>query len=202
MSTPPCPQTPSHLAFQTPSLSEGAPNRAPTRLGTQALRAKARVPRPLVSIRALHLLCLIPCLALALLTLGAWQLSPTNQPQPRFTHYDVFVDHGDPGLAAYQVQIRFSANVTLVGIEGGEHPGFAEPPYYDPAALHNPRESRVILAAFTTGADVPAIKTRVARVHVQITGDAPRAEITLITAANPAGEPIDAVASLSAGDNK
>ncbi len=142
-------------------------------------------------------------IVLALFAPGTGRVAP--QPQnapntPRFAHYDVFVDHGDPGLAAYQVEVKFSANVTLVGIEGGEHPGFAEPPYYDPAALHNPRESRVILAAFTTGADVPAIKTRVARVHVRIIGDAPRVEASVITAANPAGERIDATVTLSAGD--
>lgn len=168
-------------------------------------RPESRVRTPLLAMLAL---------ALAVVVLGAFapgvgQVAP--QPQGpsrsnggpdgvRFTHYDVFVDHGDPGLAAYQVEVRFSANVTLVGIEGGEHPGFAEPPYYDPAALHNARESRVVLGAFTTGADVPAIKTRVARVHVRVVGDAPGAEVRLITAANPAGERIEASVTLSAGD--
>jgi hypothetical protein len=179
----------------TPKLNEAA-------LTRRGGRAKPRVHTPLVATLGLALWVAV----LALFASGSGQVvqqpqSPSrNDATPRFTHYDVFVDHGDPGLAAYQVEVRFSANVTLVGIEGGEHPGFAEPPYYDPAALHNARESRIILAAFTTGADVPAIKTRVARVHVRIVGDAPRAEARVITAANPSGDHIDATVTLSAGD--
>lgn len=87
----------------------------------------------------------------------------------RFTSVDVYVDSGPSPLAAYQVQIRATAGrVAIVGIEGGEHAAFREPPYYDPAAM---QQDRVILGAFNTGRDLPAGKTRIARLHVQVTGE-------------------------------
>jgi hypothetical protein len=60
--------------------------------------------------------------------------------------------------------------VTLVGIEGGEHAVFAKPAYYDPAALAPDGGGRVILAAYSTGKDLPTGRTRVARLHVMVEG--------------------------------
>lgn len=92
----------------------------------------------------------------------------------RFEAIDVFVDSGDQTLAAWQLQLESpAAGVEIVGIEGGEHPAFREPPYYDPRAINH---NRVILAAFNTGPnnDLPSGRSRVARVHVQITGPGAR----------------------------
>ena len=86
----------------------------------------------------------------------------------RFEAIDVFLDSGDDRLAAYQFELASEeATVEIVGIEGGEHAAFETPPYYDPGAMKN---NRVILAAFNTGDDLPAGKSRVARIHVQIQG--------------------------------
>jgi hypothetical protein len=124
-------------------------------------------------------------------------------PGVRFTHFDVFLDAGDKALGAYQVELRCTtSNVTLVGIEGGEHGAYKEPPYYDPAALHNPRGSRVILAAFNTGADLPAGKTRVARIHVQVAGPAPEFQTRLVAAADSSGGAVEAAVTLVAGEDK
>ena len=131
--------------------------------------------------------------------------SPAQQPATtntgadvRFESVDVWIDTKGTPLAAYQVEFVADAQrVKLVGIEGGEHGAFREPPYYDPAALNR---NRVIVAAFNTGSDLPAGRTRVARLHVQIEGAGqPAWEAKLVVAASPAGESIPAEVSLSEG---
>ena len=53
----------------------------------------------------------------------------------RFGSVDVFIDSGPAALAAYQFELDVTAgNVTLVGVEGGEHRAFQQAPYYDPRA--------------------------------------------------------------------
>ena len=104
---------------------------------------------------------------------------PTSGPLPtlprntgggneRFSWVDVYIDpHGKP-LAAWQLELKASgAGVTLVGIEGGEHPAYAQPPYYDPKAN---AQDRIIIGAFNTGDDLPRRRTRVARVMLRVTG--------------------------------
>lgn len=89
----------------------------------------------------------------------------------RFAVYDVYIDPQGEPLAAYQISLSApESEVKLVSIEGGEHKAFAEPPYYDPAAI---QKSRVILAAFSTSPEsgLPRGMVRVASLHVQITGD-------------------------------
>ena len=70
-----------------------------------------------------------------------------------------------------------AGDVKLVGIEGGEHAAFAQPPYYDPKALLN---ERIVIAAFNTaGADkLPSGKTRVARLMVRVDGETNRRSTT------------------------
>lgn len=132
--------------------------------------------------------------AVLLLNLGAAG-EPTAS--TRFTTIDVVIDTEKQPLAAYQVDIRDTRGVArIVGIEGGEHPAFAEPPYYDPAAIQN---DRVILAAYSLAGteDLPRGRTRVATIHVQITGGTePDYASRLIVAADTAGENIEAQLSL------
>lgn len=121
---------------------------------------------------------------------------PTVPSGARFGHVDVYVDSGERPLAAYQCDIVATAGeVTLVGIEGGEHPAFKEPPYYDPKALGH---SHIILGAFSTASDVPRGKTRVARLMVQITGTAKAVyEAKIQVAASPDGNPVPATISVA-----
>ena len=91
----------------------------------------------------------------------------------RFRAVDVFVDSQAKALATYQVEVSVvSGEARLVGIEGGGHPAFQQPPFYDPKAI---QQERVILAAFNTaGADkLPSGKTRVATLHFQTKGNRP-----------------------------
>ena len=87
----------------------------------------------------------------------------------RFAPLDVYIDSAQNELAVFQFELRTErGDVEIVGIEGGEHAAFAEAPYYDPAALAN---DRVIIAAFSTGDDLPTGRTRVATLHLMISGE-------------------------------
>ncbi len=146
-----------------------------------------------------------PTLRLVILAL-ALMAALALGPQPvRFSYVDVYVDSGDRPLAAYQVDIAAtSGNVRLVGLEGGDPGPFAVMPYYDPRALHEDRgRDRIIIGSFDTAAAVPTGKTRVARLHVQITGDRPpEYRVTLVTAATISGQTINATPSITQGDDK
>ena len=130
-----------------------------------------------------------------LLVAGFGWADTAQQPTPtvRFGAVDVLVDTGGEALAAYQLELRATTgNVRIVGIEGGEHRGFADPPYYDPAAIQG---DRVIIGAFSTAdADtLPKGRTRIATIHVQITGDRqPEYDAELTVSATADGDAIPA----------
>ena len=132
----------------------------------------------------------------ALALLGFAAIAQENSTPIRFNTVDVFVDAGTQPLAAYQLSFTAtSGDVKIVGIEGGEHPAFREPPYYDPLAIQH---ERAILAAFNTAsADrLPKGRTRVAIVHVQITGArTPVYAVKLEAAANQEGSRVVGQAS-------
>ena len=125
-------------------------------------------------------------------------VQPADQPAARFAAVDVHLDSGPTPLAAYQFELTAeTGEFSIVGIEGGEHPAFAKPPYYDPAALSR---DRVIIAAFHIGPDLPAGKTRVARVHVRAVGpEEPDYIVNLEVAASADGTEIPVTASITQG---
>ncbi|MBN2489949.1 MAG: hypothetical protein JXQ29_03755 [Planctomycetes bacterium] len=128
-------------------------------------------------------------LAAALLTWAAGEARAIPQaPTPSlFEAVEIHIDPGGRPLAAFQLEFVDEAGTArIAGIEGGEHPAFARPAYYDPAAL---ARSRVILAAFSTDADLPAGRTRVATLHlITRQGVSPRYRIHLEVAADPEGQ--------------
>jgi hypothetical protein len=148
---------------------------------------------------------LVLILGLALLGLAPTPQQPAQHDpmatpaQLRFQALDLFIDSGDTPLAAYQVEIRAAAaHARLVGVEGGEPASgpFVDPPYYDPAALHEDQlAERIILAAFSTAHELPTGRTRVARIHVQVSGDAQYAS-DLLAAGNADGQRINATLHL------
>ncbi|MCC6678960.1 MAG: hypothetical protein IT436_17685 [Phycisphaerales bacterium] len=115
-----------------------------------------------------------------------------SQAGPRFEAIDLFITPTGP-LAAYQLEFRARAGqVKIVGIEGGDHPAYTQPPYYDPAAM---QQDRVIIGALSTkpAGELPAARVRVARVHVMIeAGPAPEYEARLQTTAGPEARTIEA----------
>ncbi len=117
------------------------------------------------------------CMAVGLATLSLL-VAPNSVPllaaedtAIRFRAVDVYVDSKEKPLAAYQLELSAKeGRAKIVGIEGGEHPAFKEPPFYDPKAM---QQDRVIIAAFSTlpANKLPKNKTRVATIHVQSIGD-------------------------------
>jgi len=120
-----------------------------------------------------------------------------------FRVVDIYVDSKGAPLAAYQLRFSMTnANVKILGIEGGQHPAFREPPVYDPKAMQH---DRVIIAAFNTGStdELPKGKTRVATIHVQTTADeALQCRLKVQTAANPEGTKITVEATWEERRNK
>ena len=113
-----------------------------------------------------------------------------------FRAVDIYVDSKGTPLAAYQIEFSCTNGLAkIVGIEGGEHPAFKEAPFYDAKAMQH---ERVIIAAFTMAApdQLPAHKTRIATIHVQIVGqEEPRFYVKLQTAGNADGKRISAEVS-------
>lgn len=137
-------------------------------------------------------------LLVLLIAASAANAQVDHKPATRFAVADVYIETQSP-LAAYQVDVTAEGNgVKLVGIEGGEHPAFAEPPYYDPAAL---QQHRVILAAFSTSTDLPTGRTRVARLHLQVhSGASVELSARSIVIANSESQPIAATVTVVQGD--
>ena len=110
-------------------------------------------------------------LAAILFSLLAGQLlAQQSDAVVRFRTVDFFVNSKGAPLAAYQIEFAVTnGNAKIVGIEGGENPAFAQPPYYDPKAM---QQDRAILAAFSTATEeaLPREKTRVATIHLQTEG--------------------------------
>ncbi len=120
-----------------------------------------------------------------------------------FRAFDVYIDAGPSGLAAWQVEVVVSrGRAAIVGVEGGAPAAYAEPAHYDPAALHG--DGRIVLAAFTTDARPPSGRVRVARLHFHEQGDAPvEYAIRALAAAAPGGKKIKVEVSLvSSGEKK
>jgi hypothetical protein len=126
---------------------------------------------------------------------------PTGRANVRFAPLHIYIDSGQDALAAYQFELKASGGLAkIVGVEGGQHSAFEEPPYYDPAALAN---DRIIIAAFNTGSELPSGRTRIATVHLQITGQVePEYELELAVAANTDGEQIPAEITFETGEQK
>jgi hypothetical protein len=125
----------------------------------------------------------------------------TAQSGVRFAPLHIYIDSGNSNLAAYQFELKITTGqIKIVGVEGGRHEAFKEAPYYDPAAL---AKDRIIIAAFSTGSDLPKGRTRIATIHLQIVGDAePEYELKLAVAGDADGKEIPAEISFEKGESK
>ncbi len=131
------------------------------------------------------------------LAAGLWaQEAAPEEGRSRFCAMDIFLDSKSTPLAAYQLEFAVTNGAAkIVGIEGGEHPAFREPPFYDPKAM---QKERVIIAAFSTAPtpQLPVGKTRVATIHLQVGQKlVPQAELKMEAAANADGKRILAEAT-------
>ena len=90
--------------------------------------------------------------------------------ESRFTFVDVMIDPKGKSLAAWQVEFSAEAGeISLVGVEAGEHPAYAKrPAYYDPAAL---KGNRIIIGDFSLDANLPQANSRVTRLMLEVKGN-------------------------------
>lgn len=151
--------------------------------------------------RCLLMSLVVACAGILLAVPQVGRASRPERTNVRFAPVHVYLDPAGKPLAAYQFELKAtSGQIKIVGVEGGEHAAFQEAPYYDPAALMN---DRIIIGAFNTGSDLPTTRTRIATIHLQITGDAePKYELKLITAADSSAEEIPAQINLHSGEDK
>jgi hypothetical protein len=144
-------------------------------------------------------------LAIGFLAIG--QAPDTRErptPDVRFAAYDVYVDSGKQPLGAWQVDVKAAdgqnaGTVKIVGIEGGDAEVYKQPPVYDPRAM---MRDRVIIGAYSTAADLPHGRTRVATIHVRLEGPAdwqPEFDVKLDTAATSEGAVIAGEVTLEKG---
>ena len=126
---------------------------------------------------------------------------PAGERGVRFAPLHIYLDSGDRSLAAFQFELKATTGqIEIVGVEGGKHEAFSEAPYYDPAAL---AQDRIIIAAFNTGQDLPKGHTRIATIHLQITGEAePQYELELTVAGDADGKEIPAKITFEKGEEK
>ena len=141
------------------------------------------------------------CPAVSILAHRSRQEEALPEPAVRFAPLHIYIDSGAENLAAFQFELEvITGSVKIVGVEGGEHQAFNQPPYYDPAALAN---DRIIVAAFNTSHDLPAGQTRITTIHLQIIGDIqPEYQLNLIVAANSDGGKIPANITFEKGEPK
>jgi len=138
--------------------------------------------------------------ALVLCAAGAAFAPATAQERApvRFTYVDLYLDSGEHDVAAWQIEFAAeTGDVALVGVEGGDHPAFKAPPLYDPAALNG---KRIIVAAYSLDEELPAGRTRVARLHLQVTGDTSQFVSKLQAASDREGERIGGTVDVRRGE--
>lgn len=142
------------------------------------------------------LLALVGGVSMAALSVAGDGVEQRADAGVRFGWVDIVLEaEGD--LGAWQVELVDRAGAsTLVGVEGGEHAAYREPAFYDPKALVE--GERIVLAAFSTLAELPRGKTRVARVHARMDGVA-EWSLRVVAAADRNGEVIEVRSSLVEG---
>jgi hypothetical protein len=117
----------------------------------------------------------------------------------RFETLDVFIDTTQP-LAAWQFELsETTGQMLVVGVENGESDAFGGAPYYDLVAVGEGRADRIVVADFSLASEdaLPRGRTRIATLHVQLSGGADAGyALDLMAAGNAAGERIAATLEL------
>lgn len=158
--------------------------------------------------RGLAMFGLMACavvIGLGVVRYAGAQAALDSIPAVRFATIDVYLDSAEP-LAAWQFELTEATGaMAVVGIENGDSEAFPNAPRYDRTVINRNRADRLVVADFSL-ADrtlLPSGRTRVATVHVQLSGTRqPDFELQLIAAGNAAGEPIPAEAIYELEDGR
>ena len=126
----------------------------------------------------------------------AWPSLPqSDERNIRFAALDIYLETAEP-LAAWQFELGESGGrMRVVGIENGDSTAFGGTPYYDLEAVSEGAADRIIVADYSMSPadELPAGRSRIATVHVQLQGpDDPDYILSLMAAGGADGEPIQA----------
>ena len=146
---------------------------------------------------AIILVCI--CFMVPVMAQRSEHSDQADEQRVRFAPLHIYLDSGAQPLAAFQFELKATTGlIKIVGVEGGQHPAYQKPPYYDPAALAN---DRIIIAGFNTGTNLPSGRTRITTLHLQIIGDVePDYELKLTVAADADGKEIPAEITFEKGE--
>lgn len=116
-----------------------------------------------------------------------------------FTAVEIYVETAEP-LAAWQFRLaERNGTMQVVGVENGESAAYTRTPYYDREAVNLGTADRIVVADFSLASanELPSGKIRVATLHLMLRGtDEPDYDISLIAAARPDGQQLDATISI------
>jgi hypothetical protein len=145
-----------------------------------------------------HLLMILLLLPMMPVFHGTEAADADSPEAVRFFPVEVWGDAGTNRLAAYQVSLEcVSEEVMIIGIEGGSHPAFEDPPSYDPRAIQG---NRLIAAKFSLKqeSELPTGMIRLFTVHLQAPRDAePEFMLNVMAAGGPGGGRIPLQCSLA-----
>ena len=117
----------------------------------------------------------------------------------RFEALDIYLDSEAP-VAAWQFELaERSGRMKVVGVENGESATWSDAPYFDREAVSLGEADRIIVADYSLAAagQLPVAKTRIATIHIQISGDAEAEfDLRLVTAVSADGNRVDADISI------
>lgn len=136
---------------------------------------------------------------LAAILLAGYSASADDAAQVRFAAIDVLLESTEP-VAAWQFELRETdGRMVVVGVENGASAVFDRAPYFDREAVRLGTADRIIVADYSLAPShmLPIGKTRIATIHVRLSGNRPASfDLRLITAANADGINVDAAISI------
>ena len=131
-----------------------------------------------------------------------WSICPglafSDGSNVRFEAVDIYLNSADP-IAAWQFELNNRHGLMkVVGVEKGESAAYARVPYYDREAVRLGEADRIVVADYSLAdnAELPSGRTRIATVHLMLSGDDDTdLNLFLITATKYDGRAIDASVS-------
>lgn len=91
----------------------------------------------------------------------------------RFSAMDIYLTSAEP-VAAWQFELNdHHGLMKVVGVEKGESAAYARVPYYDREAVRLGEADRIVVADYSLAdvARLPSDRTRIATVHLMLSGD-------------------------------
>ena len=106
-----------------------------------------------------------------------WSICPglafSDDSNVRFAAVDIYLKSAEP-IAAWQFELNNRHGLMkVVGVERGESAAYARVPYYDRESVRLGEADRIVVADYSLAddAELPSGRTRVATVHLMLSGD-------------------------------